>query len=537
MSTIIQIKRSANIAAPTTSDLEEGELGYSYDKSNSGAGAKLYIEALDSGNSPVIHTIGGKYYTDIIDASTSNNTAGKLVKRDSNGDFSAGNITARLYGTSNVAVQLETARLINLSGDLEGNVSFNGTSDVTIVANIKPNSVALGTDTTGDYVSNVLAGSGIVLTGQGGEGATPTVALGASGVAADTYGGATFIPVITVDTYGRVTSAANVGVTIASETFRSIAVSGQSTIDADSATDTLTLANAFGVVIETNASTDTVSFRLSNTGVTATTYGGSTNIPVVSVDAQGRITNASNVSISTDLGISGNVGTDTVSLASESLNVVGGTGITTSVASNTISIINTGVVSVSGTANEIEVSGSNAAVQIGLPNDVIINNNLTVSGNLIIEGSAITMNTSIVTVEDPLVKFGNANPSDTFDIGFFGQYSNSGTKYAGLFRDASDTNFKLFKDLTVDPTGNVVDTASYTIATLVTNLTGGTVSGLTANIAVSDGGTGRGTLTTNAVLFGQGTSAVGMATGTAGQVLQLNTSGVPVFAGLDGGGY
>ena len=291
------------------------------------------------------------------------------------------------------------------------------------------------------------------------------------------------------------------------------------------------------MVIETNATTDTVSFSLSNTGVTAATYGSATNIPVIAVDAQGRVSSASNVSISTDLGITGNVGTDTVSLASENLNVVGGSGINTTVASNTISIINTGVISLTGTANEIEVSASNAAVQIGLPNDVIIGNNLTVTGNLIIEGSAITMNTATVTVEDPLVQFGNANPSDTLDIGFFGSYTSSGTKFAGLFRDASDSNFKLFKDLTSDPTGNVVDTASYTIATLVANLTGGTVSGLTANIAVSDGGTGRGTLTNNAVLYGLGTSAVGLATGTAGQVLQLDISGVPVFASLDGGTF
>ena len=64
-----------------------------------------------------------------------------------------------------------------------------------------------------------------------------------------------------------------------------------------------------------------------------------------------------------------------------------------------------------------------------------------------------------------------------------------------------------------------------------------TVSGLTANIAVGDGGTGRGTLTTNAILYGQGTSAVGLLTGTAGQILQLNASGIPTFGGVDGGTY
>ena len=75
--TIIQIKRSANVAAPSTSDLVIGELAYSFDQSNNGAGAKLYIEALNSGGANVIHTIGGKYYTDDIDSATNVNTANK----------------------------------------------------------------------------------------------------------------------------------------------------------------------------------------------------------------------------------------------------------------------------------------------------------------------------------------------------------------------------------------------------------------------------------------------------------------------------
>ena len=108
-----------------------------------------------------------------------------------------------------------------------------------------------------------------------------------------------------------------------------------------------------------------------------------------------------------------------------------------------------------------------------------------------------------------------------------------------MFRDASDTGkFKLFNDLTTDPTSNVIDTASYTIASLVANLTGGTVSGLTANIAVGDGGTGRGTFTNNGILFGNATGALRVtAAGTYGQVLQAGSDGTPVYASIDGGTY
>jgi hypothetical protein len=108
-----------------------------------------------------------------------------------------------------------------------------------------------------------------------------------------------------------------------------------------------------------------------------------------------------------------------------------------------------------------------------------------------------------------------------------------------LFRDASDSGiFKLFNNLTSNPTGNVVSVADYTIASLVANLTGGTVSGLTANIAVGDGGTGRGTFTTNGILFGNATGALKVtAAGTYGQVLQASIDGTPVYGGIDGGTY
>ena len=162
MSTIIQIKRSTGAAAPTTLNLSEAELAYSQDKSNNGANAILYIESVNNDDSPVIHKVGGKYYTDIVDTATASNTANKLVKRDANGSFSANVITAttlfaNVTGIANSATQFVTPRRINLGGDLEGNVLFDGSQDVTIVANVISNSVRLGTDTVGDYVANVTS--------------------------------------------------------------------------------------------------------------------------------------------------------------------------------------------------------------------------------------------------------------------------------------------------------------------------------------------------------------------------------------------
>ena len=534
--TIIQIKRSANVAAPSTSDLVLGELAYSFDQSNNGAGAKLYIEALNSGGANVIHSIGGKYYTDEVDGATSSNTASKIVKRDASGNFAAGTITANVFGQSNTAVRLATTRDIGLAGDLTGNVSFDGSQNVTLTATIASNSIELGTDTTGNYLANVIPGVGLNGTGFGTEGATPTLSLSNTTVTAGTYGGATNVPTIVVDAQGRITSASNAAI---STSFTVAGDSGSNqTINGG---DTLTIAGGTGLS-SVGSGTDTITINLDNTAVTPAAYGSASSVGTFVVDQQGRLTAASNVTISIP---SSAINTD-IALGSQTsgayvANLVPGTGITITGLGNegaTPTITNSGVTSLSGTANEIEVSTSTGNVTVGLPNDVVISNDLTVTGNLFVLGDAVTLNTATVTVEDPLVKFGNANPSDSLDIGFFGQYTSSGTKFAGIFRDASDSGkFKLFVDLTSDPTTNVINTANYTVATLVANLTGGTVSGLSSAIVVADGGTGLNTITTNGVVYGQGASAVAVATGSDGQVLQINSSGVPVFAGIDGGSY
>ena len=140
MATTIQIKRSPNVTAPLASDLLEGELAYSYDKSGNGANARLYVDVQDSNGDAFIHEIGGKYYVDTINSATSASTPNTLVKRDSSG--SLGNITARLYGTANSATiattanALTTPRRITLGGDVTGNVLFDGTTDVTITATV-----------------------------------------------------------------------------------------------------------------------------------------------------------------------------------------------------------------------------------------------------------------------------------------------------------------------------------------------------------------------------------------------------------------
>lgn len=99
-----------------------------------------------------------------------------------NVDYTTGNIIISLPSTvainiSGTAAGWTTPRKITLSGDLEGNVIIDGGSNVTLSANIIANAVSLGTDTTGDYVANLTAGTGITINSGSGEQSQPIISV------------------------------------------------------------------------------------------------------------------------------------------------------------------------------------------------------------------------------------------------------------------------------------------------------------------------------------------------------------------------
>jgi hypothetical protein len=89
-----------------------------------------------------------------------------------------GNVTGSVTGNADTATQLQTARTISLAGDVTGSVSFSGSADASITATIVANSVALGTDTTGNYVSGVAQGTGVTVSHTPGEGSTASISIG-----------------------------------------------------------------------------------------------------------------------------------------------------------------------------------------------------------------------------------------------------------------------------------------------------------------------------------------------------------------------
>jgi hypothetical protein len=95
------------------------------------------------------------------------------------GDIQATTFFGALSGNASTATTLQSSRTIELTGDVTGSASFNGSANASITATIAANSVALGTDTTGNYMVNVSAGTGITVSHTQGEGSTATVSLNA----------------------------------------------------------------------------------------------------------------------------------------------------------------------------------------------------------------------------------------------------------------------------------------------------------------------------------------------------------------------
>jgi hypothetical protein len=85
-----------------------------------------------------------------------------------------GTISAATIGNAIGAVSSSAQVTASVFGAVSGDVTISSTGVATIAAN----SVALGTDTTGNYVASLVQGTGVTITNNSGEGATPTIAIG-----------------------------------------------------------------------------------------------------------------------------------------------------------------------------------------------------------------------------------------------------------------------------------------------------------------------------------------------------------------------
>jgi len=526
----------ATTSAP--SNMKTGELAYSYvSGTQANNGDRLYIGtgAEDSGTGFVsnVDIIGGKYFTNLLDHVHGTTTASSALIVDANKHVTDLNIGSLALEASGGTGQVVTA--------ISTSTTLSGASNSQLAT-------ALAIKT---YVDTEITAQDMDFTGDSG---TAAVDLNSQSLA------------ITGDT----------GITTAA--------SGQG-----------------------------VSIDLDNTAVTAGSYGSQTQIPTFTVDQQGRLTAAGTVAVATALTVDGDSGTGDADLLTDDLQII-------------------------GTANEIETAvtkvSTDVKVTIGLPNDVTIGNDLTVTtdvdigsgnftvagatgntvvagtlqvngnvglgngtsdtvtvaGNLIVQGTTTTVESTTVTLDDPVLALADNTTnaaSDGLDRGVRFKWGDGSAVKTGFFGfDIQTQRFVFTKDedlsssenasapwsdaefgdvyatgadigniqigitgdneidtvsgnLTIDSAGGTTtidDILSVSGAATITgrlNLSNG--SGLT----VDEGGTGQRSFTGDAVMISNPAgSAMTQVTGALGDIIQYNASGVPVASDIiDGGTY
>jgi hypothetical protein len=190
---------------------------------------------------------------------------------------------------------------ITLTGDVTGTGTITNLGNVSFATTVAANQVALGTDTTGDYVASLVQGTGVTITNNSGEGATPTigltnnaitiagtsVSLGGSITAATILNGTNVISsstqLLSVLPSGVVSGSSQVDLTATTNYASGIltrlnvvgVVSGSSQINLGSATGNITLA--------TQTTGDYVASLVQGTGVTITNNSGENATPTIAI--------------------------------------------------------------------------------------------------------------------------------------------------------------------------------------------------------------------------------------------------------------
>ena len=517
----------ATTTAPA--NIKTGELAYSYVAgTQANNGDRLYIgTGTESGGvAASVDLIGGKYFTGLLDHVHGTTTANSALIVDGNKHVDELNIASLALEASGGSGQVVTA--ISTSTSLDGGSASNATL---------PTQLAVKT-----YVDAQVTAQDLDFQGDNG---------------------------------------------------------GALSIDLDS--ETLTISGDTGIT--TTGSGNTIEIDLDDTAVTPGAYGSQTAIPTFTVDQQGRLTAASTVAVATALTVDGDTGTGDVDLLTDDLQIL-------------------------GTANEIETvsskTGTDVQVQIGLPDDVTIGNDLTVttdlavsgntvltgnlsvngstinlgnglsdnvvvSGNLTVQGTTTTVESTTVTIDDPVIALADnttSNTSDGLDRGVRFKWGTGSAVATGFFGfDIQTERFVFTKDETVTSDdfstpwsdvefGNIYGTGAdlgniqigitgdNEIDTVSGNLTidsaGGTttiddiltVTGaasaasltLTTDLAVAHGGTGVSSFTGDAVVIsnagGTALSYLTSSLGTVGDIVQFNAAGVPIVSNIiDGGTY
>jgi hypothetical protein len=258
--------------------------------------------------------------------------------------------------------------------------------------------------------------------------------------------------------------------------FKTIAVAGQSSIVADSSTDTLTIAAGTGITLTTDAGTDTLTITNSATGA----------------NAFGSVAVAGQTTVEADS-------------TGDTLTLVAGTGVTITTNATTDTVTITNSVTAPNTFGTIVVAAQSSVVADSTTDTLT----LAAAG-----GMTITTNATTDTI--------------TFDSA---RLDDDDVTLAGNRTINTDGNDLIIENTTANKLIEIQPDAVITAGLSVRSVNGTTAGAITLFEATNNGGFGL-TLTAPAQLTASTTFTLPSADGTNGQVLQTNGSGTLSFASL-----
>ena len=458
-----------------------------------------------SSSTGTIQVSSGTVTAGAIDISDSNFVTGALgVANGGTGATAASGARTNL-GLGTLAVQAANAVDID-GGAIDGTIIGANSAAAITGSTITANSSFVGAltgDVTGDVTGALTGNSAGVHTGN---------------VTGNLTGD------VTGDVTGNLTGTASLATNFTSAV--TVALTGDSTGTATftGAGDTASIASTLATV---------------NTDVGA--YGSGTAIPVLTVNAKGLVTGVSVVAITAGFSVAADSGTTDAIANGETLTIEGGTNIDTTVSGNKVSI----AIQDAPTLNDLTVTGTFTSDDITSAT-VNVSGDAVITGNLTVQGTQTTVNSTTVSTADPIVRVNSAGTAGT-DAGLEANVSGnmkqfiysgatskwtigSETMVAATFEGA--LTGAVTGDVTGDITGDVkasdasvmVDSSAKTFTGALTGAVTGNVTGdLTGDVTGDTAGTHTGPVT-GAVTGNVTGDLTGDVTGTVSSIANHSTA-------------